>query len=393
MRIAIITETFPSISETFISNKVEQLCLRGHIVAVFCHKKNKKLYEQLFPDDADLKICVFNLMTLGLFIAAHPLAVLRSIKKGKELKQQLYQRFRICLINRFTPDIIHFEFSGVGIGYLNELSFLKAKKVVSCRGTAEKVKLLLYEERKIKFREILKQADAIHCVSADMADTILPYCDEQKKIFINFPSIDTGFFERRSGKTKGGDCKIILSIGRMIFAKGYTNGLHVMQLLKASGLAFNWIIVGNGIKEEELIFKIDQLGLSNEVLLAGPKTRDEVKKLMETADIFYLPSVYEGIANVVLEAMSMELPIVSTKSGGMQEVITHEKDGLLADIHDYRGHADFLLKLCTDEKLAKLLAENARKKAVDKFNIQLQTNRFEAVYHQLANTGSFPAKS
>src|SRR5206468_794394 len=103
------------------------------------------------------------------------------------------------------------------------------------------------------------------------------------------------------------------------------------------------------------------LKLHDHVELLGAKSRSEVKLLMENSDIYLLPSVYEGIANVALEAMSMELPVVSTRSGGMQEVITHEKDGLLADVYDHETLAQNLFALLQSEDLRLLLGKAARR--------------------------------
>jgi glycosyltransferase involved in cell wall biosynthesis len=118
-------------------------------------------------------------------------------------------------------------------------------------------------------------------------------------------------------------------------------------------------------------------------VFAGSKSRTEVKSLMEQADIFFLPSVYEGIANVVLEAMSMEIPVVATDSGGMREVITHGVDGYIAPVHDYETQAGFLLTLCNDIDKAALMGRRARKKIIESFTIQKQTDRYEQVYGSL----------
>ena len=272
------------------------------------------------------------------------------------------------------PDIIHFEFSGVAIDYLKDLNSIKGKKVISCRGSAEKVKLLVYEDRKEKFRSILQLADAIHCVSADMRDTIMPYCNDSEKIFINFPSIDIQYFTRKEAK-KTKPFKTVLSVGRITFQKGYLIGLLTIKKLKEKGLNFKWLIAGKGPKQEELLFAIHELGLQQNVELLGSQPRSKVKQLMQEADVYFLPSVYEGIANVVLEAMSMQLPVVCTRSGGMEEVIENGVDGFLADINDPELLADYILTLCEDENLCSSMGAKARKKIIDRFNIENQINK------------------
>ncbi|HXL56451.1 MAG TPA: glycosyltransferase, partial [Chitinophagaceae bacterium] len=203
MRIAIIVDTFPSLSETFISNKVERLALKGNEVVVFCNKKDNQLYTQLFNNEKRVKTVLLNKKKILVYSFLRPFILLRSFLHRDDIKQTIYRSFRVFTINKHKPDIIHFEFSGIGIDYLYEIKFLKALKIVSCRGSAEKVKLLIYDDRKEKFRNLLNLVDRIHCVSNNIRETILPYCKENNKIFINYPSIDTTFFERRSENKNG----------------------------------------------------------------------------------------------------------------------------------------------------------------------------------------------
>ena len=259
---------------------------------------------------------------------------------------------------------------------------LEGKKVVSCRGTAEKVKLLLYPERQQKFRQLMQQADAVHCVSEDMRKTILPYCSGRDKLFINRPSINPQYFRRAEPQPDYG-IPIILSVGRLTFQKGHLHGLHAMKLLQQAGVAFNWVIVGQGNKFEELVFQTHLLGLQGQVKLIGFGSNQYVRELMQQATVFFLPSVYEGIANVVLEAMSMELPVVATRCGGMNEVIDHETNGLLADVYDPFDMAAQLQRLLADAALRKRFAEKGREKIAASFTLDQQITVFEQVYQRL----------
>src|SRR5215471_17197411 len=87
--------------------------------------------------------------------------------------------------------------------------------------------------------------------------------------------------------------------------------------------------------------------------------------------------------------MSMELPVVATKSGGMEEVITHGKNGLLADIYDEKVLAGNLQGLLKSENFRLLLGKAARIRIVEDFDLVQQIDRFEEVYKQLNN---YPVK-
>lgn len=307
-----------------------------------------------------------------------------------DFRKNIFRNYRADNINKFFPDIIYFGFSGVAISYLNVLDDLKGKKVVSCRGTAENVNLLANKERQENLKILFDKVDAIHCVSAALKQTILPYCKHTEKIFINNPSIDTSIFQRT--RTYGEQSPfIILSVGRFIFQKGYLIGLMAIKKFKEYTNDFKWIIAGGGPQNEELVFHIHQMGLTDNVLLAGNKSRQEIIELYNQASVFFLPSVTEGIANVALEAMNMELPVVSTRSGGMEEVIVHERDGLLADVYDHDALATNLLQLFNDADLRILLGKSGRKKVAEHFDLTMQIDRFEGVYYQLLN--KYPVKT
>jgi len=144
-----------------------------------------------------------------------------------------------------------------------------------------------------------------------------------------------------------------------------------------------WMIVGEGPSREELTFYIHSLHLQDKVLLLGKKNRDEIIALYRQANVFFLPSVYEGIANVVLEAMAMQLPVVSTISGGMDEVIENGENGILCKNYDHVDMALQLSMLFEDAGLRNRLGSNARKTVTANFNIERQVQIFENEYRQL----------
>lgn len=382
MRIAIITNEFPARSETFISNKILKLAQKGHDVFVICHTLNKMLFEELFQSHINIKVVEINRENIIRSFFIFPVKTSRLLLAKKKNRNNYFNALKAAIINNCDPQIIHFEFSVLAFDYLNFMEILPAKKVVSCRGTAEKVKLLVHEERKQKLAKVFEKVDAIHCVSEDMRQTILPFCSQPSKIFINFPSVDVPVFTR-SIKYVAQPLLTIISVGRLTFQKGYFTGLIAVKQLKNMGIPFQWLIIGRGVKEEALIFYINQMQLKNEVKLLGAKSRSEIIELYQQADIFFLPSVYEGIANAALEAMSMELPVVSTRSGGMEEVIEHGVDGFLANTYDSRTLGIFLLQLAKDFALRKKTGEAARKKTMEHFEISRQVKKFETVYEGL----------
>lgn len=360
------------------------LCESGHTVIVFCSQKNQQLMDELFPNLSGLKVKLLDKLTIFRSWILFPFIGLNKLDFRRSLIAQMNDAMHRYMLKNEKADIMHFEFSEIGINYLDTIQNIFSKKLVSCRGVAEKMKLLIDNERKDQFIKLLENVDRVHCVSQDMKETILPYCNDPEKIFVQYPGIDTNYFSRNKKKNRTNTIQF-LSVGSMAFQKGYVLALFTMAFLKSKQLSFTWTIAGSGNVEEEFVFKCHEFGLTDNVVLVGKKSPDEVKMLMENADIFYLPSLFEGVAQVVLEAMSMELPVVVTKSGGMPEVIIHREDGMLADIFDFKEQANLILEIVHDQHFGEQLGIAARQKVKKLFSIEKQINIFENVYQDLLN--------
>ncbi|MCB9276519.1 MAG: glycosyltransferase [Lewinellaceae bacterium] len=102
--------------------------------------------------------------------------------------------------------------------------------------------------------------------------------------------------------------------------KGYHYALDALRFLLHKGYNIHYTIIAGGLSEE-IHYQIKYLQLEDYTSIIPGLPQTEVFKKMAEADIFLLPSVEEGIANVVLEAMVIGLPVVSSDCGGMAEVV------------------------------------------------------------------------
>ncbi len=389
LHICIVTGQFPALTETFVTNKVLELKKRGHIVSVITNQQAGHLNESHLSavKKAGIEVLKFPIVNstkhIIKSILLNPGIFLKSFSLNfANFKESYKSSMQVHLLTRSKYDIVHFEFSGLGVFYLNSLAKVNSKLIVSCRGTAEKVKPVTDTSRAEKLKELFSKMDAVHCVSQDMAETILPFTTSNNIVFVNRPSIDTKTF-KRTKVYKDNDKKHILSIGRLIYQKGYMVGLLAIKALAEKGVNFLWTIVGDGPQWEELKYNIHALGLTQHVNLAGKKSRDEIIELYNSVDIFFLPSIYEGIANVCLEAMSMELPVISSDCSGMKEVIKHGVDGILVPNYDHQKMSECLANLSLDYKNRLRIGTEARKVICSNFTLERQINEFEHQYLKL----------
>ncbi len=125
--------------------------------------------------------------------------------------------------------------------------------------------------------------------------------------------------------------------------------------------------------ENSLKKLVEDSGLEDNVFFLG--WRRDVPAIIKKADVMILTSSTEGLPRSILEAMAVRTPVISTKAGGVVEVITDGKDGMLIEIGDYRALADKLLKL-TDKGLRDEIVDNATQTLEGKFTIDRQAEAF-----------------
>lgn len=152
--------------------------------------------------------------------------------------------------------------------------------------------------------------------------------------------------------------KIILAVGRFNQQKDYPNLLNAIHYLKKiSSYKFKVLIAGDGEDRAKIEILIHELNLNEDVILLG--RRDDIPELMVCADIFVLPSAYEGFGLVVAEAMACETFVVATDCGGVKEVMGGY--GLLAPPQNSELLAD---KLHTAMNLSSIDINENNKKAL-----------------------------
>ncbi|MBA4198266.1 MAG: hypothetical protein C0459_12000 [Chitinophaga sp.] len=387
MRICIVVETFPTVSETFIINKVLSLAALGHKVHVVCFKKTKETRAIFGSYDLvknNISVSRINLSASVLSIVRNfvvsPALLFKSFSFVPQTFKKKYKHTYLAwFINKIKYDVIHFEFSGLGLFFLPVINQLKGAKAVSCRGTAENVKLLADEERQRLLTRLFRKVDLVHCVSEKMKQTVEPFCADKSKLFVNTPAVDIGVFKPTENK-KGSNIFTIVSIGRLSFIKGHLIGLLAIKHLAVKGVNVIWKIVGDGPQLEEVQFHIHNLQIQEEVQLLGKRSHEEVNEILNNADALMLTSHSEGIPNVVLEAMSKEIPVVTTNCGGVAEVIENGIDGFIVDLYNHEAIAEKLLLLINDATLAQSIGKAARQKIVEKFTLEKQAKTFYKYY-------------
>lgn len=178
-----------------------------------------------------------------------------------------------------------------------------------------------------------------------------------------------------------GEC-VILAVGVLERHKGHRVLLEALAQLNASGMTVPWRLIiagGAGGEEHEPILKyVEANNLSGRVHIA--LNRNDVVDLLALADVFVMPSLWEGLPMAVLEAMVARKAIVASAIAGIPEAIVHGKEGLLVQPSEAALLADALRQVVTDPDRRKALAAAAAERADKEFTVSVMADRYEALY-------------
>jgi len=154
----------------------------------------------------------------------------------------------------------------------------------------------------------------------------------------------------------------LFTCGRLNKVKGHEDLIRAVLLLRESGTNANLVIAGeddseNGTVRTELENLIMDNGLSTSVQLLGAVSENRIRKELENAHIFALPSWSEPLGVVIMEAMAMRLPVIATNAGGVPEIVEHAVTGILVDPKSPAQLAKGIMKIATDPVFANQLSQ------------------------------------
>ena len=391
MRIALIVNSFPKISETFILFRVVELSKRGYDISIFSHSEsNERGFIQLdiFNNIKNVKLygvlpkIKFSLIGFYYFIFKRKRAELNKYT----LKGLFNLFFKLGVIGALEKySIVHFEFSALAVNYLPEISILtqKTKTIISCVGSAELIVPFVEPLRKQNLLTVLNKVNLVHCVSSHIYFNLVNMGLDNKKYVIIEPAINLDIFNFNPIKRQPNELLRVLMVGRLEWVKGYELALLAIKKLRTKGISIELSIIGSGKEGNKLKFLCKILEIEDCVLFLGSMNSFQVKEILNKSHVFLLTSWSEGISNSVLEAKSAGVAVISTKAGGMNEVLFHKKTGYLVDLGDSNGIGEGIEFFYENEEIRLEIIENARKDAILNHSLKSQIDEFEDIYNNI----------
>lgn len=284
-------------------------------------------------------------------------------------------------------DVVYFPWNGAAIENLP--LFDVAPVVISCRGAQINVVPHNPERLTVRdgLRETFQRAAAVHCVSKAIMLEAEQYGLERSKTRIIRPAVDPGFFDSIDSEPlqTAGSFRL-LTTGSLIWRKGYEYLLSAVRLLVDRGVPVQLDVIGEGAERQRVAFTIDDLDLSEHVVLHGRIPPIQVRQYLQQADVFVLSSLSEGISNAVLEAMACGLPVVTTNCGGMAEAVTDGVEGFVVPVRDPLAMAGALWTLWEQPELRPRMGQAGRARILREFTLEQQIAAFVEMFLEVASS-------
>jgi glycosyltransferase involved in cell wall biosynthesis len=293
------------------------------------------------------------------------------------------------LLKKNRYDLLHYFF-GLPTGLLSLYSHgvknqpyilsLRGSDVPGFDATSLKLRFLHWLLKPITVR-IWKKAERLVAVShglREMAQRTLP----GRPIGVVHNGIDTDIFKPVPNHNDHSNGSVrLLCVSRLIERKGLDYLFQAMAEMNDPRIRVD--IVGTGSSEQRLKSKVRGLGLETQVHFWGYKTAFELVDLYNQADIFILPSLSEGLAMVLLEAMSCGLPIIATNVGGIPEVVADGENGILIPPGKVNAIIQAIHRLVRDSVLRSRISRNNPSKIREQFTWTKGALGYQAMYDQV----------
>jgi len=220
------------------------------------------------------------------------------------------------------------------------------------------------------------------CISEHVREQVLEGVGKSCRTSVVYNGVDTDLFSPTTEPLS--NSPVILSVGNLIPIKGHELLIRAVASLKLNFPSIALEIVGSGPEHRRLEELVRTLECGDCVRFVGRRSRRETAKAMRRCTIFALPSRYEGLGCVYLEAMSTGKPVIACRGQGIAEIIRHGSNGFLVGPGNDKELAVVISMLLRDEPSQKRLRTAARETIVDGFTLADQAERFVRIYQECA---------
>lgn len=251
----------------------------------------------------------------------------------------------------------------------------------------------LLRHRLLTYRFAMHFCDKVISVSNATADWLVEKRGVPREKVLVIPyGVDLKLYQvGRNPKLKAqlgiaAESPVVGVVARLHPQKGHRYLIEAARAIVASHPDVRFVLVGDGELRGELETQVRESSLSQHFHFLG--FRDDVKELLKTFDIFVLPSLYEGLPNVVLEAMATGLPVVATAVDGTTELIVENETGFLVPPKKPQDLANKISILLGDANRRQCFGQKGRERVEQHYSLEKQVMSFQNLYASYVQNGA-----
>lgn len=403
-KVGVLVKTYPKLSETFVLGEVLGLEKLGLALQIFSlqrptdavqHDTIKRVKAPVrYLQDGKLAGVVHIVSDVFCVLAVHPIQFVKTIAfLTSRPEGGRWQDFKLaCALAR--------QVRGNGITHLHAhfatqpvaVAELVAKLTGIAFSISAHAKDIYLSEPRVLARKMAHARFTVTCTDYNRRH-LAALAAPGTAVYGMYHGIDAARFAPQPRSAAAGEAPLILAVGRLREKKGFANLIRACALLRQANAKFRCEIVGYGEERERLQTLIQELDLSEHVRLVGTMNHAALIERYQDAVIFAAPCQVaadgdrDGIPNVMLEAMAMQLAVVATPVSGIPEVVIDGVNGLLVAEEDARALAGALQRLLSSQPLRERLGDAARKVVLQQFS---NDHNLLLLRDLLLNTGQAP---
>jgi glycosyltransferase involved in cell wall biosynthesis len=291
------------------------------------------------------------------------------------------------ITKRHSFDILHnHQIWGHAVVSTLVARWLGKKNIIklACAGTFGDLEVFSHLRHAKWGLKVLQMADALIAVSHEIRAELLAHGFDPDKIHLIPNGVDVQEFQRSRPFSDNPRRRFIL-LGRRTPQKGIDTALQAVKILADKGLAGGLEINFYGWDYAEWDYRQMARDLKVEAYVSFLPFEDNVLEVYQGAYCLLLPSVGEGLSNVLLEAMALEMPVIASRVSGTVEVVDHEKNGLLIPPGSPEALAGAMGLVITKPELAFALGRQARRKVQEYYSLDAVAQKYSELYSRLMN--------
>jgi colanic acid/amylovoran biosynthesis glycosyltransferase len=379
--ILIHSSTILPISQTFIHRQIDGIAEKFGVVLL----AEKFANPDIFAYRRDLKTRDILKSINGLNRISHQISL--KVNKPAAPYSRGIKKYIKEILEEDNIQLIHSHFGPNAIKIL-EVAKLSGKPLMVSFHGYDASTLIKHRKYLNQLKPVFDYAKKIILVSPHMIENLQISLANQSKVEIVPYGINTDFFLGEDGVRAMKPTVDILHVGRLTNKKGVPDLIRAFAEVSGKYPDVRLHIVGAGEEESVCVDLVREKKLDSRVTFYGAQTQEFIKKKMASCDVFVLNSRVaddgdmEGLPNTILEALSMEMAVISTDHAGIPLAIKNNENGLLIPEKDNKSLSDALVKLVTNKELRLQLGKSGRVAVLKSFTQESMCSTINRVYEE-----------